>query len=94
MQIKVTQCGDREQATVEVINPASGDTLSCTELSNGQSVTLTSVNAHDGSDIQVGEVDGPVSEESEQETAAETGEPGDGGTDGTSVADGAEPDPA
>jgi hypothetical protein len=56
MEIRVTQCDDREEATVEVVNPETKEVLSCTELTNGQSVTVTSVNAHDPSDIQVGEV--------------------------------------
>lgn len=59
MQIKVTQCADREEATVEVINPSTEEVLSCTELANGQSVVVTAVNAHEASDIEVGEVQTP-----------------------------------
>lgn len=54
MQIKVLHEGDC--ASVLVVNPATSETLENVHLATGQGVTLTAVNAHEPSDIQVGTV--------------------------------------
>ncbi len=59
MKIRVTQCLDREEATVEVVYPGGDEpdrVVSCTELCNGQSVTLTAPEVHEESGIEVGSV--------------------------------------
>lgn len=79
MQIKITQCPDREEATVEVVDPGGDGTpesiASCTELCNGESVTLTVPMAGSATDIEVGEVEAkspiqPVGEGDEFEEAS------------------------
>ncbi len=54
MQIKVENRGD--STSVEVVNPASEEVLSSVALAAQQAVTVTAVNAHEPSDIEVGEV--------------------------------------
>lgn len=60
MQIRITQCKDREEATVEVVKLGGDGTpdqvFSCTELCNGQSVAITAVTADSPEDIEVGQV--------------------------------------
>lgn len=78
MQIKVCRIEDGP-AKVEIINPATGETLSCTEVNAGQELTMTLPNAHEPSDIEVGEVVG-----SEEAAAA-----GEGSGDGSGEGEGA-----
>jgi hypothetical protein len=58
MKIRINQCPEREEATVEVIDPSSGADVpvSCTELKNGEEVQIVVPEAHSAEDIQVGEV--------------------------------------
>jgi hypothetical protein len=71
-------------ATVECINPADdNNVVGQVTVPVGSEVEVTCVTAHSPGDIQYGEVKETVaeeapSEESDTETAAETGEPGDG----------------
>lgn len=58
-------------ATVAVINPTTQECVSTCEVEPGQRVVATVENAHEASDIQVGEVHAHVAE-----TGQEPGAPG------------------
>lgn len=55
MQIKTSIDGDG-CGHVEIINPASGETVEARTVQPGQEVTVTAINAHDPSELQVGDV--------------------------------------
>ncbi len=76
MQIKVCRIEDGP-ARVEVIDPESGETVSCTDVNVGQEVTLEAEGA-----VSSGEVtaSAETTEEPGGEEAEQTGEPGGEGS--------------
>jgi hypothetical protein len=85
MEIKV--CNYGEATKVVITNPATGETVAEQELTGNQEVVITAVNAHDPSDLQVGEVGEaapPAPEGGTEEPGGEAPPPDGGG----------EPDPA
>jgi len=81
MEIKVTRIEDGP-ARVEVHNPATGETISSTDVNVGEEVVLTASTAHEPGDILVGAVVPTAADaaEGEQGDKAETGqgeEPGE-----------------
>jgi hypothetical protein len=74
MQIQVLNDGDG-CAHVSLVNPATGETLSTTQVLADQQLTVTAVNAHEASDIEVGQVEpAPESAPADSEPPASGGE--------------------
>lgn len=79
--MKITIVNDSDGCPkIEVVNPASGEVLSSTELGLDQQVEISLPNAHQPSDVVVGEVKGNAEVEQPpepgDETPGQTGEPG------------------
>jgi hypothetical protein len=74
MKIKVCRIEDGP-ARVEVVNPATGESVSCVDVNAGQEVELTLPEVHEADGIQVGEVvETPPQGDAGSGEAAETGE--------------------
>lgn len=80
MEIQITNDGDG-CAHVSIVNPSSGETIDSRVVNGGEQVTVTAVNAHEASDLVVGEVAAVPAPDAEGagEAPAEQAEEGDPG---------------